>query len=972
MKRQLAPAAALLGVLLALPLTAGAENLVTNSGFEDGTTGWSGGEAVTDDPHEGTACLRVVDDDDAGSIVACTEDIIPVTGGGPWVFEAWIRAEVAGQEIMVTINQYDALDEWISGNNKDYVRAAGTEWEEMRHIIRSFHDDAAGVRICLRPVRWTDDGGLTGSAWFDDIVFEQVNEEDLLFGDWIVPAGDIKVWQSPVEQKVRRDIVLPAGDAAPEALLWAARGETEPLQLVLVPDMADAVTDVILPELIGPGGESISASFLTVREVVYIEVTEQTDDSSYLGWVPDPLPVAGFPLALTAGAQQPLWLTVNVPGDAVGGDYTGEVILQLRDAGDITVPVRLHVWDFTMTKEHHLQTAYGMSLNNVDRYHNLGSDPEKRRQVFRLYLEDFAAHRISPYNPFGDDMYTIFFPSWNWHSGVIVVDPENPEGTNHVLKVDDDSTERCVSAHGSTAVTIRRDTRYTLSWRARTSAAHDYLVAINQYDAADEWISGSNIDTVREGDTTWVEESTLIIPDRFNEAAVSVRFTLFARPWTSDGGLTGITWFDDMFFGEEGSDVNLIENADFDIPADEIDAACDFSEFDPAAEYALDELGIDSYRMLLPPFAWGSYFGSSPTTLLGYEWGTPEYEEVFTRALHAITDHLHERGWLDKAFAYWFDEPHPEDYEFVIQGMDILERADPRLRRLLTEQADGEAEVMAGHVDIWAPVLNNYGRDWASERQAAGDEVWWYVCTGPRSPYPNNFIDHPGIEHRVRFWMAWQYNIQGSLYWSGTYWTNDNKFEPPGYQDPWTDPMSYYIYEDREIHWGNGDGRLVYPPRDWADGRERIEGPVPSQRWELLREGIEDYEYFWMLREAADELDELGLDPELVSRARDALVVPGSVFTSLTDFSDDPGRMQEHRLVVAALLEQILNLLPADEEEPVEVVEPIEPVDATEAMEPAADAADASDIVSSEDGGTGDEEDGTGDDSGCGCSMVGA
>ena len=77
----------------------------------------------------------------------------------------------------------------------------------------------------------------------------------------------------------------------------------------------------------------------------------------------------------------------------------------------------------------------------------------------------------------------------------------------------------------------------------------------------------------------------------------------------------------------------------------------------------------------------------------------------------------------------------------------------------------------------------------------------------------------------------------------------------PTIQNPWQDPMGYVSGYGRPAgsiaYWGNGDGRFLYPPNRDAgqDKREFIEGPVSSIRWEMLREGLEDYEYFWLLRD---------------------------------------------------------------------------------------------------------------------------
>ena len=60
-------------------------------------------------------------------------------------------------------------------------------------------------------------------------------------------------------------------------------------------------------------------------------------------------------------------------------------------------------------------------------------------------------------------------------------------------------------------------------------------------------------------------------------------------------------------------------------------------------------------------------------------------------------------------------------------------------------------------------------------------------------------------------------------------------------------------------------------------------------RFDLLREGLEDYDYFALLRKA---------DP-----ASPLLKVPEAVYRSLREYSTDPSHMMRHRLAIAERLE---------------------------------------------------------------------
>ena len=81
------------------------------------------------------------------------------------------------------------------------------------------------------------------------------------------------------------------------------------------------------------------------------------------------------------------------------------------------------------------------------------------------------------------------------------------------------------------------------------------------------------------------------------------------------------------------------------------------------------------------------------------------------------------------------------------------------------------------------------------------------------------------------------------LYWAANFWT-----ETP---NPWLDAVTFisgYLCSDGYVL--NGEGSLLYPG-DFVKrytGQPDVDGPVSSLRFELLREGIEDYDYLQMLR----------------------------------------------------------------------------------------------------------------------------
>lgn len=336
-------------------------------------------------------------------------------------------------------------------------------------------------------------------------------------------------------------------------------------------------------------------------------------------------------------------------------------------------------------------------------------------------------------------------------------------------------------------------------------------------------------------------------------------------------------------------------------------AEIDFTAFEQAARQWLDTHRFNSFLLPLRGMGGGTFHSRHLGELEGFKEGTPEHARLFKDYLGQVERYLREKGWLEKAYTYWFDEPDPKDYAFVVEGMKRIRAAAPGLKRMLTEQPEPE---LLGHVEIWCGLTPEWTPEKVAARRAAGEEVWWYICCAPHAPYLTEFIDHPGLELRLWPWQSWQYGVQGILVWETVYWTSPAAFPPPRQQNPWEDPMSYvsgYDYQAGHIgYWGNGDGRFLYPPRSALRAQEPcLEPPVTSLRWENLREGMEDYEYFWLLRQRLEREKRRGTSPARWREAEALLRVPDHISRDTRNFTTDPRMLLEHRERLARWIEKL-------------------------------------------------------------------
>jgi hypothetical protein len=100
--------------------------------------------------------------------------------------------------------------------------------------------------------------------------------------------------------------------------------------------------------------------------------------------------------------------------------------------------------------------------------------------------------------------------------------------------------------------------------------------------------------------------------------------------------------------------------------------------------------------------------------------------------------------------------------------------------------------------------------------------------------HPPTIIDRTGLEARIIPWLAWLERVDGLLYYSTTDW-------------------STHIWSDPWPHDANGDAFMFYPPKDTTIAYDACEAQsnrlTTSIRWELLSEGMENYEYLWLLNE---------------------------------------------------------------------------------------------------------------------------
>jgi|GEM_PF-2913408 len=276
----------------------------------------------------------------------------------------------------------------------------------------------------------------------------------------------------------------------------------------------------------------------------------------------------------------------------------------------------------------------------------------------------------------------------------------------------------------------------------------------------------------------------------------------------------------------------------------------DFLLFDETVE---EYLGFGFEEFQIPPLPLASsrrVLGE--TKWLGLTPLTDRFNKHFIDYCERVGSHMAERGWLEKAFLFLWDEPSPSDYDSVYELYSLVRIGDDRLRLVLSEKPVDE---LYDVVDIWYPNLRRISMeeimDRVEERKTAGKTVGGYGNNRYSMLYPLTY-------QRLWPWTLTKYGLTRMGWFSIISEGNGVSV--------WSDPVirnkedefstklfpcrAFFIYFDRE-----GDGPFVN-----------------SMRWEMLREGMEDVEYLFKLESLLNEF-EPGRGGEVVRDLIDSLVI---------------------------------------------------------------------------------------------------
>ncbi|MEN6347092.1 MAG: glycoside hydrolase domain-containing protein [Armatimonadia bacterium] len=335
-------------------------------------------------------------------------------------------------------------------------------------------------------------------------------------------------------------------------------------------------------------------------------------------------------------------------------------------------------------------------------------------------------------------------------------------------------------------------------------------------------------------------------------------------------------------------------------------ASADFTAYDQACAYYFDELKFPfSYTPgLFYLFGWGYppkvIFGQNPFEgAYPYEDTDrsklrPEYKRAYQECLRLYVNHMKEKGWYDKVVLYISDEPYDSQERIRAQMKalcDMIHEVDPNIP-IYSSTWHHQPE-WDGYITLWG--IGHYGIvpvDRMEQIRKGGAKMWFttdgQMCTDTPYCAVERLLPHYCMKYGVSAYEFW-----------GITWLTYNPYE-----------FGWHSYisqsgqpgETGWVRYPNGDGFLAYPGKPIG-----YDGFVSSVRLAQAREGVEDYEYQYLLRDLVARAQAAGKDTtqaqQALGLAASLVEIPNAGGRYSSRILPDPDKVFEVKEAVAKAIE---------------------------------------------------------------------
>ena len=274
--------------------------------------------------------------------------------------------------------------------------------------------------------------------------------------------------------------------------------------------------------------------------------------------------------------------------------------------------------------------------------------------------------------------------------------------------------------------------------------------------------------------------------------------------------------------------------------------------------------------------------------MLKFEFMSDEMKKFGTWYTRNWYDFIKAKGLEKMAYTYVYDEPRSDTaFRNITQACKWLTEVVPGLPHMVTASPPNASY---DAIDIWCPVNTEIENNPALQAQLKhGERLWTYVCCVPTPPHLNLLMRQSGTANRAVFWHAYKFGAEGFLYYEHA--SSMSSWRKKVMGDVRVDPR-FDRMPDTE-----GDGFLVYPGLD---------GPINSIRFEYVRQGIQDVDYFLMLKELSDGLPD---GNALKKQAKRLLIIPDGLLKSTVKYCRKWDKYAERKHQVGLMIEKVLREL---------------------------------------------------------------
>jgi hypothetical protein len=274
---------------------------------------------------------------------------------------------------------------------------------------------------------------------------------------------------------------------------------------------------------------------------------------------------------------------------------------------------------------------------------------------------------------------------------------------------------------------------------------------------------------------------------------------------------------------------------------------------------------------------------------------TAEYEAVWKDTGRQIREHLdRDPRWakvMKVAFLDGLDESYNEAaYEKMLYYGKLLHEAMGR--GWFKYRVDGGysrpvMERLSKEVELWVCHTVDFNIDDVKYFRTKGVDTWFYgpmiyeqkANSGCGS---NTFLDLDLLVNRGIGWVGWKYQA-GWVEWEFDWNAFASWYEAENFKEP----------NGRRY---NGSGQLIY-----RGAVMNYNAPVPSIRLKAMRRGLQDYEYFWLLANAAG--DRSGAD-ELVDGVIYKRPFGAAAMRDIEIWKNDPDAWERARIAAGDRLDR--------------------------------------------------------------------